>query len=108
MSNSNNAVNGDMDKSRNNKNKNSKKTLKSNIPVTNDEINAGKDKPTQSHKDQTGNSTVQKKKSITKNSNDQQGKFADKEIEKRLRMEHEERAKAEAERKVRAFCNKLK
>jgi hypothetical protein len=103
MSNSNNAVNGDMDKNRNGKTKNSKKTSKSNISASTEGINAAKPKSTQSHKEQTENSTLQKKKSVSKNGNDQQVKFADKEIENKLKTEYEERAKAEAERKAQSI-----
>ena len=103
MSNSNNAVNGDMDKNRNGKTKNSKKTSKSNISASPEGINAAKPKSTQSHKEQTENSTLQKKKSLSKNGNDQQVKFADKETENKLKTDYEERAKAEAERKAQSI-----
>jgi hypothetical protein len=103
MSNSNNAVNGDMDKNRNSKTKNSKKTSKSNISASTEGINAARPKPTQSHKEQTENSTLQKKKSVSKNGNDQQVKFADKETENKLKTDYEERAKAEAERKAQSI-----
>ena len=99
MSNSNNAVNGDMDKNRNNKTKNSKKTSKSNISSSNEGINAGKSKSTQSHKEQTENPTLQKKKSMSKNGNDQQDKFAGKEIGNKLKIDNEDKARHEAERR---------
>jgi membrane protein involved in colicin uptake len=105
MSNSNNVVNEDMDmdKIRNSKNKNSKKTLKSNISSNYEGVNADKAKSTQSHREQTGNSALQKKKPMAKNGNDQKGNSADKEIEKRLKTEYEERVKAEAERKAQSI-----
>ena len=103
MSNSNNAVNGDMDKNRNGKTKNSKKTSKSNITASTEGINSAKPKSTQSYKEQTENSTLQKKKSVSKNGNDQQVKFADKETENKLKTDYEERVKAEAEKKAQSI-----
>ncbi len=103
MSNSNNAVNGDMDKNRNGKTKNSKKTSKSNITTSTEGINSAKPKSTQSYKEQTENSTLQKKKSVSKNGNDQQVKFADKETENKLKTDYEERVKAEAEKKAQSI-----
>jgi hypothetical protein len=105
MSNSNNVVNEGMDKNHNSKNKNSKKTLKSNISSTDEGVNADKAKSTQTPRGQTGRSALQKKKAMPKRGNDQKDKSFDKEIEKRLKIEYEERAKAEAERKAQSILH---